>query len=159
MAFAEFLDSNGEYYYPKLVGTVPFTAASGFRVLHSMDNVGFQSLELILQSAKKLVTETAGGGLHLLWTDPVWRNHPEVRRILEKSMSGNWVHPHFLWSREGKVDFKAYLSGFQKNQRRNIRREVASAPEQGLEIKVIKSLLRLRFDTGPGSWDAQGAED
>lgn len=138
-------------YYPKLVGTVPFTAAMGYRVLHAPDDRGWEALTLALRAAADWARER-GTSLNLLWLEPNWLAHPEVMRRLVDLGGVFWGHPHFWWERRGWASYADFLDSLDKNRRRNARRELESAHQHGLEV-VIR-----RADQCPASWHARMAE-
>ncbi len=73
------------------------------------------------------------------FTDPAWSD----------GLAGpwrRWSHQNFLWTNEGFSDFEGYLGSFDKNQRRNIKRERQSLADQGLTLKVVSG------DEIPDEW-------
>ena len=62
--------------------------------------------------------------------DPEWQARIEARGYLA------WRHQSFLWENEGYGSFEGYLARFDKNQRRNIRRELQAVEAQGVRLEL-----------------------
>ncbi len=138
-------------YYPKLVGTVPFTAAMGYRFLHEDSPRGRQAAALILDGALKLAQDR-GTSLNLLWLHPDWIESEETQNLLQRHRGVLWPQPHFWWERRGWTDYEAFLGSLDKNRRRNARREIQSAAEHGLRVVISRAAAC------PASWHRTMAE-
>jgi predicted N-acyltransferase len=129
--WAEAAASLNRPWYPKLVGTVPATPAEGYRFLCAPDMDEAAATRLIISAARKICRENGVAGLHILFADPLWG----------RSLAGlgftAWEHSRFLWENEGFRGFDDYLARFNKNQRRNIRREYGHPQEQGVAVRII----------------------
>jgi predicted N-acyltransferase len=128
----------GFSWYPKLVGTVPFTAAMGWRILHRESPEGWQAMANILDAALGLAA-TQRSSLNLLWLEPSWISQPRVQAELSQRQGFFWPHPHFWWERGNLKNYEDFLSHLNKNDRRNARRELNSAQQHGLEIVIQKA--------------------
>jgi predicted N-acyltransferase len=129
--WAEAAGELGRPWFPKLVGTLPATPAEGYRFLCSKDHDPGELTGLLLDAAEGLCRESGVPGLHFLFADPAWG-----ARLPPRGYSP-WEHSHFIWENRGCGDFEDYLSGFTKNQRKNIRREYRRAGEQGIRLRVV----------------------
>lgn len=138
-------------YYPKLVGTVPFTAAMGYRILHEDNPRGLKAARLILETAQELA-RSRSTSLNLLWLDPNWLEHEGGRDILDSFQGVFWPHPHFWWERRDWPHYEAFLASLDKNRRRNARRELQSAAEH--ELRVVFQ----QASACPPSWHRTMAE-
>ena len=65
-AWADAYQRVGMDYYPKLLNAIPFTPASGQRIL-SMDNVRNESASILVRAAKSLFGQGGYSGLHCLF--------------------------------------------------------------------------------------------
>lgn len=80
-------------YYPKLVGTVPFTAAMGYRFLHEDSSRGLEAAALILDAAVELA-RSRGTSLNLLWLKPDWIEKETTQNLLARHGGVIWPQPH-----------------------------------------------------------------
>lgn len=129
-AFAEAAPRMGTSWYPKLVGMCPATPSVGWRVFI---RAGEDREDLEAQwfaAADALAAQIGAVSLQANFTDPLWSDDlPGPWR--------RWSHQHFLWTNQGYADFEGYLGAFDKNQRRNIRRERLSLADQGLTQRIV----------------------
>ncbi|GHV85811.1 hypothetical protein AGMMS50230_14190 [Spirochaetia bacterium] len=142
--WAEAAASMGRPWYPKLVGTVPATPAEGYRFLFAPEEDAAALNAKLLDVLENLCRKSGIQGMHFLFTDPAWAAWPGS--LLERSYSG-WKHSRFVWENT-TASFEEYLSGFNKNQRKNIRKEYHRHKEQGIELDMVEgnSADRVYFD-------------
>lgn len=129
-AFADAASRMGLGWYPKLVGMCPATPSTGWRVFV---RPGEDEEELRTRWLEEAVTLAKGVGavsLQANFTEPEWSDGLEGpwRR---------WSHQNFLWTNQGCADFDGYLAQFDKNQRRNIKRERQSLADQGMTTQIF----------------------
>ncbi len=129
MAFAQAAESRGWDYYPKLVGTLPLSPVPGWRILLAPGLVLGEVWDIFNEATKEFIFRENLRGRHLLWGDPEISlgNLPEV--------GAPWDHQAFLWENEDYGNFQDFLDRFDKNQRRNIRREIQRPLNQNLELR------------------------
>ncbi|MDR0655855.1 MAG: GNAT family N-acetyltransferase [Treponema sp.] len=130
--WAEAAHSLRHHWYPKLVGTVPATPAEGYHFLHSPEISGETVTALILDAAEKMCRRNNIVSLSLLFADP------GLSRILPSLGYTAWEHSHYLWQNHDFKNFDAYLDLFTKGQRKNIRKEYRSPPEQGVVVGIVE---------------------
>jgi predicted N-acyltransferase len=158
--WAEAASSMGRPWYPKLVGTVPATPALGYRFLVLPGEDGAELNSLLLDAAEQLCRANGIRGVHFLFTDPHWAQ--EKGSLIERAYSG-WEHSRFEWvndqlsgsdqrlsgeqSDSSKAsDFDGYLARFNKNQRKNIRKEYQRHKEQGISLGIICDAPQIYFE-------------
>jgi predicted N-acyltransferase len=136
--WAKAASSLGASWYPKLTGVVPATPAEGYRFL-TADNFSGGALPdntldgILLDAAEALCRNNGIRGLHLLFADPVWASRSLVKRNYFA-----WKHQRYVWENAGFGCFDDYLAGFNKNQRKNIRREYRRHEEQGIDLRIVE---------------------
>jgi len=123
--------SLGRAWYPKLVGAPAATPAEGYRFLWDPAWDGREATALLLGAAEDFCRRNHIPGFHLLFTDPLWASQLPPRGYVP------WEHSHYLWENTGFAGLEDYLALFNKNQRRNIRREYHRHEEQGITIRII----------------------
>jgi len=128
-AWAEVAEQIGASYYPKLVAMSPLTPAIGYRFLVDRDEDAKEVVDGMLSAVHGFCRANDLHGFSILWPEADFAD-----LVPEEFVP--WRHQHFRWENEGFTTFDDYLSVFNKNQRRNIRRERASMSDQGLEIRT-----------------------
>lgn len=128
--FADAAGSLGLDWYPKLVGMSPATPSVGWRVFVREGEDGEALVARWFEEAFRLAKQLGCASFQANFTDPAWSDGlPGPWR--------RWSHQSFLWTNDGLSDFDGYLGTFDKNQRRNIKRERQSLANQGLTLKVV----------------------
>ena len=141
--WAQALQRVGGRYYPKLLIAVPFTPATGPRLLTAPGCDG-EGARRVLADAIRLVAKEAGASsAHVNFLPrPQWQALGEAGYLQRRGIQ-------FQWANEGYGDFDAFLAALRQRKRKAIRRERRIATEGGIEI------LRL---TGAAldeeAWDA-----
>ncbi|QQN74978.1 GNAT family N-acetyltransferase [Croceicoccus sp. YJ47] len=136
--WADAWERAGGSYYPKLQIAVPFTPATGPRVLAADEDVA-----LTLLAAVERFCESEGlSSAHATFVAP------EQQALFERA---GWLLRHdiqFHWTNRGYTDFEAFLDSLASRKRKAIRKERARAVE-GLEIRDL-----VGDDIRPEHWDA-----
>ena len=133
-------------YYPKLIGMSPATPAVGYRFLvdPAEDETAITRFMLEAIDAFCDANDLSGASFH--FADPAWGE-----RLTEFGYSG-WLHQSYEWYNTDFADFDAYLAGFSKNQRRNIRRERRSIAEGDVHVRaytgneITEALLAVMWE-------------
>jgi uncharacterized protein len=130
-AWAEAADRLGVDYYPKLVGMSPFTPLIGYRFLTAPE-ADVEALTARMLSEIDAHCRRRGlSGASFLFADPLWSP------LTSRAGYSAWVHPSFVWENDGFADFEDYLSQFNSNQRRNIRRERLQLARAGITVEMV----------------------
>jgi predicted N-acyltransferase len=119
----------GVPYYPKMVGMSPATPVSGYRFLVAPGEEEQLLTALMVQAIDGLCRQNNIGTLSFNYVDPMWLDTMEALGFVA------WKHQSFVWENPGFDSFEDYLWSFDKNQRRNIRRERRKLSEQHLIIR------------------------
>jgi len=129
--FADLADRLGVNYYPKLLGMSPFTPAEGYRFLIAADEDEAEMTARMVQAIDQFCDRNQISGCHFLYVDPDWQP------ILEQYGFTKWLHHSFIWQNQGFTDFEDYLTIFNANQRRNIKRERKAVTKANLTLKTV----------------------
>jgi predicted N-acyltransferase len=134
--WAEFSEMRlGERYYPKLVLAVPFTPATGPRILFKMgvDAADRSAVYDLLTGALPELAEKLGlSSVHILFPDD-----DSSAELVER----NWalrLGIQFQWQNEGYQTFEDYLGCFKSKRRAAIRRECREVANQKIRIEVLQ---------------------
>jgi uncharacterized protein len=122
----------GLRYYPKLVGMVPFTPATGRRVLFAPDVDPGEVTRALVQGALSAREETKASSLHLLFLDAQERERlASIAELLPRETV------QFHWHNDGYTSFDDYLERFRAPLRKQVRRERRQVSESGVEVRVL----------------------
>jgi len=170
-SWADAYQRAGGRYYPKLLGAVPFTPATGPRFLvKPVTPESLQGLsgaaqdangggldgpgsvlrsgrddairEALLQGALTLVERLGVSSLHVNFpTEPEWRAMTEAGLLPRRDIQ-------FIWRNDGYQTFDDFLAALSSNRRKTIRRERREAQAE-LDIRVLTGV-----DLTEAHWDA-----
>jgi len=134
-AWAEAYQRNGANYYPKLVIAIPYTPASGPRLLiapHAdRDKISAQLIQCMLEHAKQYKVSS----LHCLFP-----HLDDLQQLTQQgllSRLGCQFHWHNLPDNENYRDFDDYLDHFTSRKRKKIRRERRAVTETGITLQRL----------------------
>ncbi|MBX9708440.1 MAG: GNAT family N-acetyltransferase [Caulobacteraceae bacterium] len=141
-SWADAYQRAGGRYYPKLLSAVPFTPATGPRLIAHPDVDAASVREALIQGALTLCERLDLSSLHVNFpTEPEWRLMGDQGLLLRQDMQ-------FIWRNEGYQSFDDFLAALSSNRRKTIRRERRDAQE-GLDIRVLTG-----SDIAEAHWDA-----
>lgn len=127
-AWARAFERHGLAYYPKLVAAVPFTPASGPRLLVRPGTDGDQVRAALLAAARRLVTERGLSSLHVLFAGETDRQALEAQGLLPR------LDCQFHWRNAGYAGFDDFLGSFTAEKRKKVRRERRRVAEAGIRF-------------------------
>lgn len=130
-SWAHFCHRNlGEEYFPKLVVAVPFTPATGPRLLCAAE-ADAGALHLAFARGLRRFVDHAGlSGAHVLFPSEASAG------LLESAGLARRCGVQFHWHNPGYGSFDDFLGRFSAKRRHQIRRERRAMVEQGIEITV-----------------------
>ena len=132
----------GGRYYPKLQIAVPFTPATGRRLLTRPEHVDTGRAALV-QGARQLATENGLSSLHVTFCTEDEAQAAPALDLLHR------VTQQYHWHNRGYADFDAFLAALNARKRKMIRKERARANAFGGDI------VTLTGDAiAPAHWDA-----
>ena len=155
-SWADAFERAGGRYYPKLQCSVPFTPATGRRLLTRPD-IDDPDLEKYLLSGMMQVAEKMDvSSVHVTFADKAqWRLMGGMG-FLQRT------HNQFHWQNDGYGSFDDFLSALSSKKRKNIRRERRESVAAGVEIEQLTgdrireehwdAFYRFYTDTGNRKW-------
>lgn len=129
--WADAYERNGHSYYPKLVAAVPFTPATGPRLLVATEADRSQVTRRLIAGARDVADNYGASSVHWLF-----HTAAEATLYAEHGLLSR-VGCQFHWSNPGYRDFDDFLGVFTSHQRNNIRRERRRAREAGVALEVL----------------------
>lgn len=142
-SWADAYERAGLEYYPKLVSAIPFTPATGARILVAdPTDVAVAGRELISAAIDRVEQECASS-LHVLF--PTGAERAELRRAGFLERKGCQFH----WRNFGYETFDEFLARFNSAKRKKAKRERRRIAEAGIEFEHLAG-----NEPSPSDWDA-----
>ena len=153
--WADAFEHAGGRYYPKLQVSVPFTPATGRRLLTRTPadtDLERQLLSGMMQVAEKMQVSS----VHITFADEGQWERMGAAGFLQRT------HNQFHWRNDGYGDFDDFLAALSSKKRKNIRRERREAAQSGVIIERLTGaditeahwddFFRFYMDTGSRKW-------
>lgn len=154
--WAEAFERAGGRYYPKLQISVPFTPATGRRLLISASDHQQQLESHLLGGVMQLAEKMAVSSVHITFAEKTQWDHMGELGFLQRT------HNQFHWQNDGYQTFDDFLSALSSKKRKNIRRERRDALANGITIEMLTgadiqeqhwdAFYRFYTDTGQRKW-------
>ncbi len=130
-AWADAYKRAGLRYYPKLVVAIPFTPATGPRLLIAPgEDRGVIGTRLV-DAARDQAKEAGASSLHWLFTSEADTTLLEQHGLLRRTGM------QFHWHNQGYRDFNDFLAGFSAAKRKKVKRERRYVREAGIVLERI----------------------
>jgi len=140
--WADAYERAGRNYYPKLVAAVPFTPATGRRLL-LRDERDTETAALLIGGARSAAFEIGASSLHVLFP-----TEPEVK-VLERAGFVVRKACQFQWANDGYASFDDFLRRFSADKRKKAKRERRRVAEAGIVFEHLRGDEPSRSD-----WDS-----
>lgn len=153
--WAHALESAGRAYYPKLQIAVPFTPATGRRLL-TRPGQETPGMAALIQGAVQIAADNDLSSLHITFCTEAEAIAGAAMGLLRRTTQ------QFHWTNAGYRSFDAFLDTLSSRKRKAIRRERAGALASGLTIESLtgsaieprhwEAMWRFYQDTGARKW-------
>ncbi|QYC12122.1 GNAT family N-acetyltransferase [Brevundimonas nasdae] len=154
-SWADAYERAGGRYYPKLLGAVPFTPATGPRFLNHPHTDAATIRQALLQGALTLVERLGVSSLHVNFpVETEWSVMTEAGLLPRQDIQ-------FIWRNDGYQTFDDFLAALSANRRKTIKRERRDA-QADLDIRVLTgdalteahwdAFFAFYMDTGSRKW-------
>ncbi len=131
-AWARAAAQSGLRYYPKLVSMVPFTPATGRRLLIAEGVDADAVRAALIAGARAAADEVDASSIHLLFlTDE------ERARVVELGLRPR-LSVQFHWENEGYETFDDYLARFRSRKRKQVIKERRAVRDSGLDVRILQ---------------------
>ncbi|HEY4266062.1 MAG TPA: GNAT family N-acetyltransferase [Micropepsaceae bacterium] len=129
--WADAFERAGGRYYPKLQASVPFTPATGRRLLIAAGENEIQAGQILLDAAESAVDQLRASSLHITFmTEREW-DLAGTRGFLRRT------DKQFHWENRGYDSFGAFLDDLSSAKRKNMRKERASILAEGVSFEWL----------------------
>jgi predicted N-acyltransferase len=130
-AWADAWQRAGKPYYPKLVAAIPYTPATGPRLLvHPLADRA-RVVGALVEAALSLTEDTGASSLHCLFTDT-----RDTETLVEHGFMRR-TGCHFHWANRGYRSFDDFLTELTSRKRKKIRRERRHVEEAGIHMEIL----------------------
>ncbi|MDF1736501.1 MAG: GNAT family N-acetyltransferase [Minwuia sp.] len=154
--WANAFERAGGSYYPKLLAAVPFTPATGRRLLVRAGQDFEQTARLLLQGGIQVATQFKVSGLNINFlTEQEARIATDMGLLLRTGEQFHWVNQDY-------ADFDAFLEDLSSRKRKAIRKERREALENDIGIETVTgdaltedhwdAFHQFYIDTGSRKW-------
>ncbi len=130
-SWAEAYQRAGLAYYPKAVVAVPYTPATGRRILTAGHTDRNQVATALIDLAQDWSQSQKLSSLHWLFPDTADTRRLEDRGLLLR------LGCQFHWHNQGYRDFDDYLDCFNSRKRKKVRRERRYVQQAGIGIRIV----------------------
>ena len=153
-AWADALQRAGGSYYPKMQISVPFTPATGPRLLTVEDNPKHEAM--LLSAATQIAEQIDVSSVHITFMqEPQWQQAADVG-FLQR------IDQQFHWQNGNYTNFDQFLADLASKKRKNIKRERRDALTSEISIEWITgadltedhwdAFYHFYMDTGSRKW-------
>jgi uncharacterized protein len=130
----------GISYYPKLVVGVPFTPATGARLLTAPGENRTARVEQLMQGALEMARSEGHSSVHVLFCTP------EEAALLEQIGFAHRLGVQYQWHNPGYRSFDDFLGRFRSKRRNQLVRERRAPSEQGITLETLRGEALSRVD-------------
>jgi predicted N-acyltransferase len=125
----------GIRYYPKLIVAVPFTPATGARLLVAQPDRRADLIPILAAVLRKLSSAAELSGAHVLFP-----TEAEAQGLAAAGMAHRYGL-QFHWLNHGYATFDDYLSRFSSKRRNQIKRERKEMDKAGIRISTARDRI------------------
>tara|TARA_R110002072_G_scaffold89232_6_gene200024 strand:+ start:14585 stop:15760 length:1176 start_codon:yes stop_codon:yes gene_type:complete len=141
--WADAFQRAGGRYYPKLQISVPFTPATGRRILTANSSKSDEHTEYLISGVMQVAKKLEVSSVHATFATREQYDQLGKLGFLQRT------HQQFHWLNDGYTCFEDFLAALSAKKRKNIRRERRGANENGIEIERLTG-----SDIEEQHWDA-----
>jgi predicted N-acyltransferase len=131
-AWANVYERHGRDYYPKTIAAVPYTPATGPRLLVPPSPAAATIKAALLKGAMELTAQLGASSYHCLFPTR------EEIELLEGDGLLIRLGCQYHWRNRDYRDFEDFLGGFSADKRKKVKRERRRVQEAGIEITVLE---------------------
>jgi predicted N-acyltransferase len=154
--WADAFERSGGRYYPKLQISVPFTPATGRRILTPHAEKSAEYAEHLISGVMQVAKKLDVSSVHVTFATKDQYDQMGELGFLQRT------HQQFHWLNNGYECFDDFLGALSAKKRKNIRRERRGAIENGVEIECLTgadiqeqhwdAFYQFYVDTGNRKW-------
>lgn len=139
-AWADAYHQNHLQYYPKLVSSIPYTPATGPRLLIHKNKHHQEIADTLINSVLAFAEKSQFSSFHCLFTNTkdtqYFKNNP--RFMMRLGCQFHWKNDHYK-------NFTDYLDKLTSKKRKQIKRERRIVKEQEIEFEILNGLEATEY--------------
>ncbi|MEM7442152.1 MAG: GNAT family N-acetyltransferase [Pseudomonadota bacterium] len=154
--WADAFERAGGRYYPKLLSAVPFTPATGPRLLVEDRDDAAHYRRALIQGLQQVAHQTGVSSLHINFPpEAEWDAFGEAGWLQR-------VGQQYHWQNDGYGSFDDFLAALSSRKRKNIRKERQRVRDAGVELVALQgndlnedhwdAFFKFYMDTGSRKW-------
>ncbi|MEM8588518.1 MAG: GNAT family N-acetyltransferase [Pseudomonadota bacterium] len=154
--WADAFERAGGRYYPKLLSAIPFTPATGPRLLVADTADASFHRRALIQALQQVVEQTGVSTLHVNFpTEEEWKAFGSAGWLQRYGQQYHWVN-------DGYGTFDDFLNALSSRKRKNIRKERQRVRDAGVELVALQgddlnedhwdAFFHFYMDTGSRKW-------
>lgn len=129
-AWADAYHRAGLQYYPKLVCAIPYTPATGPRLLVAAGKDHARYAKALIDHSIEVAHAHHMSSMHWLFTDE------RDTRLFRENGYALRLGCQFHWHNQGYASFDHYLESFTAQKRKQVKRERRRVQEQGIALEI-----------------------
>ena len=130
-SFARLAQELNLNYYPKLIGMSPYSPVNGYQFLYKKNKDKKEITNLLINHIESFAITNKILSCNFLYIDESWGTH------LKSLGYHEWVNSRSEWRSNGEKTFDDFLSRFNSNQRKNIKKERKSITKQDIKVEIF----------------------
>jgi predicted N-acyltransferase len=130
-SFARLAQELNLNYYPKLIGMSPYSPVNGYQFLYKKNKDKKEITNLLINHIESFAITNKILSCNFLYIDESWGNH------LKSLGYYAWINSSSEWRSNGEKTFDDFLSRFNSNQRKNIKKERKSITKQNIMVEIF----------------------
>ncbi len=130
-SFARLAQDLNLNYYPKLIGMSPYSPIEGYQFFYKSNSNKLEITKTIINSIEAFAIKNNILSCNFLYVNNDWGN------LLKELGYSFWLNIRSEWEKNKEKDFEDFLSRFNSNQRKNIKKERKSIIKQQITIKTF----------------------
>ena len=130
-SFARLAQELNLNYYPKLIGMSPYSPVNGYQFLYKKNKDKKEITNLLINHIESFAITNKILSCNFLYIDESWGNH------LKSLGYHEWINSSSEWRSNGEKTFDDFLSRFNSNQRKNIKKERKSITKQDIKVEIF----------------------
>ena len=130
-SFARLAQELNLNYYPKLIGMSPYSPVNGYQFLYKKNKDKKEITNLLINHIESFAITNKILSCNFLYIDESWGNH------LKSLGYHKWINSSSEWRSNGEKTFDDFLSRFNSNQRKNIKKERKSITKQDIKVEIF----------------------
>ena len=131
-------------YYPKLIGMSPYSPIEGYQFLYKRNSDKLEGTKILINNIEDFAKKN-----NILSCNFLYVNH-EWGKLIKELGYNDWFNIRSEWQSNNEKTFEEFLSKFNSNQRKNIKKErksiikknilIRTFADESIDLKVINKM-------------------